>query len=300
MKPRHYTVAAVALLIIAFHASAQNRYADLDIPALILETNHHGVAMSNRMFDYTWTQTVSYRLVNRRGKIRSEPLRVFEVYPMPGRRLIKKLVSENGVAVSAERAAKELRRVSEELEKAEREEQKKRARPPASSIKPEPAKGCLVVGYLTEFFGADDEVVLLSIPDLLCAGEFSSPRQQMMGGRETIVLDFRAREDYVPPSKARAPIANLAGSVWIDAADRVVKRLEAWPASSNEKEPVLVYEQVRLSDGTWLHSSTRFNSTKHRQAFNGVSIDFEDRFTDHQRFTTAVEEYKLNAPKSKP
>ncbi|HKY05906.1 MAG TPA: hypothetical protein VJQ56_13510, partial [Blastocatellia bacterium] len=106
--------------------------------------------------------------------------------------------------------------------------------------------------------------------------------------------------DYAPPSKAKAPIAKLAGRVWIDASDRVVKRLESWPASSSEREPVLVYEQVRLSDGTWLHQSTRFDSTKHRELFNGVGIDFEDRFTDHQRFKTSVDGYKLDGPKSKP
>ncbi len=297
-------------LITASTALAQSSMQDINIPALVRETNRNGVQMSSRMFDYTFTQTVSLRLINKNGRVKTEPLRVYEVYPMPGRRLIKKLVSEDGMMISQERAAKELKRVSDALTKAEREEEQKKAKQTsqASVVTLQSETQCEIAGYATEFFGADGGEIIFSIPDFLCAGEFYAPRRESFRGRDTIVLSFRPRASYVPPSKARAPIAKLIGTVWIDASDKIVSRLEAWtaaqqsvaqssPRQSFHTEAALIYEQVRLADGTWLHASTRMNTASNPSLFNGVNIDFKDTFDDFHRFNAESKSFQLASPK---
>jgi hypothetical protein len=62
----------------------------------------------------------SDRELNDKGELKKETSRVYEVFPLANREAIRKLLSENGVALSGERAAKETQRVMAEFEKAER------------------------------------------------------------------------------------------------------------------------------------------------------------------------------------
>jgi hypothetical protein len=156
-------------------------------------------------------------------------------------------------------------------------------------------------------FGANGGQITLSISDFLCAGEFSNPQRGMVNGREAIILDFRPRAGYSPPNRDKESMAKLQGRVWIDATDRIVSRLEAWPVLDNNgqgiaevqrnpTEVVLTYEQVRLTDGTWMHALTRINTTNHPKLFNWVTLEFQEVFTDYQRFTSEVEGYQIGKP----
>jgi len=285
---------------------------NLNIPQLVRDAYRNGAEMSRRIFQYTWTDTRAYRIMEKGGKFKTHPEQVYEVFPnrVNGRFLLRRLVKENGVPVSPERAAKELARLAKELENDERDAEK--AEQKLASKKSSPATPddvCVPQGYTTTY-GANGGLIALSISDFLCAGEFSNPRHGGVNGRESIILDFRPRAGYRSPNKERAPIAGLHGRVWIDAADRVVSRLEAWPAPSNEMlgigerqknlpEVVLVYEQMRLADGTWMHALTRINTTNHSKLFNGVTIEFQEVFTDYKRFSSEVEGYQLSKPEKK-
>ena len=281
----------------------------LNIPQLIRDTHRNGAMMSRRIFQYTWTDTRNYRVVKKGGKVETYPEQVYEVFPnrVSGRLLLRRLVRENGVPISPERSAKELARLAKEIEKEDRDAAKAEQKPaPKKSQPATPDDGCVPEGYTTAY-GANGGLIAFSISDFLCAGEFSNPRRGAVNGREAIILDFRPRADYRPPNKEREPITGLRGRVWIDAADQVVSRLEAWAALDGERrdiikvqrnppEVVLVYEQTRLADGTWMHALTRINTTSHPKLFNGVTIEFQEIFTDYKRFSSEVESYQIDKP----
>lgn len=280
----------------------------VNVAELVREAYRNGARMSARIFEYTWTDTRNYVEVGRNGKARTHPEQVYEVFPnrVSGRLLLRRLVKENGVPVSAERAAKEQKRLAEEIEEDERDAEKENRRLAAKHAQaPPPGDACVPTGYATAY-GANGGLIAFSISDFLCAGEFSNPRRGEVNGREAIVLDFRPRANYRAPAKERDPIAKLSGRVWIDARDRVVSRLEAWPTASAEASggdgpkasaaPSITYEQVRLPDGTWMHSSSRIDTVAHPAIFNRVTIRFQEVFTDYRRFTSEVEGYKLNKP----
>ena len=296
-------LAAAALLAAALSptlAPAQSPGLPADIPQLVREAYRNGAEMSGRIFQYTWTDTRRYRLVEKGGKVKEHPEQVYEVFPnrVAGRLLLRRLVMEGGVPLSPERAAKEVKRLAEEIERDEREAERLSRKQAAKPERAAAEGACVPVGYTTAY-GANGGLIAFSISDFLCAGEFSNLRRGEAGGREAFLLDFRPRADYVPPGKERALIKGLNGTVWIDAADRVVSRLEAWPAADPARgrpEPVLVYEQVRLADGTWMHASTRINTTRHPALFNRVTIEFREDFTGYKRFGTE-ESYRLDKPK---
>ena len=298
------------LVLLTLPTSGQTVDPNVNVPQLIREAYLRGAEMSKRLLQYSWTDTRSYRVVEKGGKVKTYPEQVYEVFPnkVNGKFLIRRLVRENGVPLNPERAAKEMARQGKELEKDEREaEEAERKSSSKQSSPPTAVDGCVPQGYVTTY-GANGGLIAMSISDFLCAGEFSNPQPGAVNGREAIIVDFRPRADYRPPNKDRQPIKGLQGRMWIDVKDRIVSRLEAWPVLDNGRvgvnevqrkptEVVLTYEQMRLSDGTWMHALTRINTTNHPKLFNGVTIVFQEAFTDYRRFSSEVDSFEIDKPK---
>src|SRR6185503_1620130 len=96
----------------------------LDVVALLREVEKNQDELEDRVAEYAFKQTETDREINSKGELKKETVKVYEVYPLPNREPVQKLISENGVSLSAERAAKEERRVQEEFLKAERDKEK--------------------------------------------------------------------------------------------------------------------------------------------------------------------------------
>jgi hypothetical protein len=85
---------------------------ELDVAALLLEVGRNQDEIDNRVSEYSFKQTEIDREINGKGELKKETVKVYEIYPLPNREPVQKLISENGVPLSAERAAKENRRVA--------------------------------------------------------------------------------------------------------------------------------------------------------------------------------------------
>ena len=165
---------------------------ELDVKALLLEVGRNQDEIDNRVAEYAFKQTEIDREINGKGELKKETVKVYEIYPLPNREPVQKLISENGVLLSPERAAKEDRRVQEEFAKAEREkenDEKKMAQRRAEREKK----------------GAEGT----EISPFLKACEFVSPRREMLSGRETIVFDFRPRPGFKPKNREESLIAKV-------------------------------------------------------------------------------------------
>jgi hypothetical protein len=186
---------------------------ELDVAALLLAVGKNQDEIEKRVSEFAFKQTETDREINGKGELKKETIKVYEIYPLPNREPVQKLISENGVLLSSERAAKEDRRVQEEFAKAEREKEKDEKKEAQRRAEREKKKAEGSEG--TE------------ISPFLKACEFVSPRQEMLSGRETIVFDFRPRPGFKPKNREESLIAKLIGVVWIDPVDKQVIRLEA-------------------------------------------------------------------------
>ncbi|HZI49405.1 MAG TPA: hypothetical protein VFD75_16535, partial [Pyrinomonadaceae bacterium] len=225
---------------------------NLDVTALLREVGKNQDELENRVAEYAFKQTETDREISDKGELKKQTVKVYEVYPLPNREPVEKLISENGVPLSAERAAKEDRRVQEEFAKAEREkdkDEKKVAQRRAEREKKE-AEGTEISPFLK-----------------VC--EFISPRRENLDGRETIVFDFRPRLGFKPSNREESLIAKLIGVMWIDPVDKQVIRLEARLAEgfkmaggllvSLKPGAALVIEQTRMVQGVWLPKFAQLN-----------------------------------------
>jgi hypothetical protein len=285
---------------------------DSDVAALLLEVARNERAMLARRLEYTWTATVTDRELDRRGWVRRQSVSVYEVYPLRGE-FARKLVAQDGVPVSRARAEKELKRAAERLEQAAREEQKLAASKPAPAPAPAAAQnpaGLPSFGFSTGHrhsgLGGSAEISM-AVWRFFRYAEFASPRRVRVRGRDALVLDFEPRADFRPADELQRPYAHLAGRLWVDAADRAVVRLEAWPtdarpadaAHAAPAEPSVVFEHERLPDGVWLERLVRIKTYGHTAVFNRIELDFTKEAADFKRFAAAAGVDALDSPKKK-
>ena len=259
----------------------------LDVVALLREVEKNQDELESRVAEYAFRQTETDREINNKGELKKQTVKVYEVFPLPNREPVEKLISENGVPLSGERAAKEDRRVKEEFEKAEREkekDEKKMAQRRAEREKKE-----------TE------------ISPFLKVCEFVSPRRELLAGRDTIVFDFRPRAGFKPKSREESLIAKLIGVVWIDPLDKQVIRLEARLAEgfkmaggllvSLKPGAALVIEQTRMAQGVWLPRFAHVNLSVKVLLFGGGDYNKTIEWSDYKHFAGDVKDYKIDAPK---
>lgn len=265
----------------------------IDIGALLREVDRNQEQLEDYVSDYTYTEKRTERKINGRGEVTEETIKVFEIYPVPNREPVRKLVSENGVALSAEKAAKEDKRVVEELEKAERErakaaEKRERDKQKGKAEKPDDDPG---------------------VADFLRSAELVSPRRESLRGREAIVFDFRPRAGYKPKGDIESIVSKLTGVVWIDPVDKQVMRLEARLVESYKMGGGLVasvrpgtafvFEQKRMDDGVWLPVFAQVNISAKIFLFKGIDFNVMQEFSHYQRFKGSFDDYKLTAPEDK-
>lgn len=280
--------------------------ATLDIPVLLRDLSKNQEETDKRINDYTFTRKVTERELDDKGVLKKEKVTVFEVYPFAGYGWVHKLVSENGVPLTPEREAKELKRVAEELEKAEREAPKrteKRERERAER-KAKRRKQAAKSGAKQEAEEDEDDV---EISTFLRACEFFSPRRERFRDRDVIVFDFRPRAGFKPSNRGETLVSKLSGVIWVDPTERQVMRLEARLVesfkmgggllASVKPGSAFLFEQTRLEEGIWLPRYSQVNASARVMLFKGLSINETNEFSDFKRFSTKTGEDKLNAPK---
>lgn len=258
----------------------------LDVNALLKEVDRNQEQIDERVGDYTFLEKNTERQINGKGELTKETVRIYEVYPVPGTRFVRKLVSENGVSLAGERAAKEEKRVAEELEKAERSRQKaaeKREREREKNKKEDDDPG---------------------ISDFLRTAELVSPRRERLRERETIVFDFRPRAGYKPRNDMESIAQKLTGIIWIDPVEKQVVRLEARLTDSYKVGGGLLasirpgtafaFEQQRMEDGVWLPVFTQVNVSAKILIFKGMEFNVTQEFSNYKRFKSNVEDYRLS------
>ncbi|MDQ6651241.1 MAG: hypothetical protein M3Y84_00680, partial [Acidobacteriota bacterium] len=183
----------------------------LNVAALLREVSRNQDELEKRFSEYSFLQKETDREISGKGEVKKETIRVFEVFPVANRSPVMKLISENGVPLSGERATKEAKRVEEEFLKAERDKDKDKQR--VEKYRSERERKKATKGKE----GDDDDV---EISQFLKIHEFVSPRRERFRDREAVVFDFRSRPGFKPGNREEDLISKLVGVAWIDPADK--------------------------------------------------------------------------------
>ncbi|MGH9881638.1 MAG: hypothetical protein ACRD6N_09410, partial [Pyrinomonadaceae bacterium] len=270
----------------------------LNVPELLRLVARNQDELEQRFTEYSFLKKETDREINSKGEVKKETVRVVEVFPVANREPILKLISENGVALSGDRAAKEEKRVQEEFLKAERDKDKNEQR--QRKIRAERQRKREAKGQ-----EQDDDV---EISQFLKACEFVSPRRERFRDRDAVVFDFRPRPGFRPSNRQEDLISKLVGVVWIDPADKQVMRLEARLAEGFKMAGGLLFsvrpgaafamEQTRMNEGVWLPRLAQINLSMKVLLFGGGDLNKTIEWSDYKHFSGDVRDYKLDAPKA--
>ncbi len=271
----------------------------LDVTTLLREVSRNQDAVEKRVTEYSFLQKQTQREIDGKGVVKKETVKVFEVFPIANRAPILKLISENGVTLSGDRAAKEDKRIMEEFLKSERDKDKDAQKAVERKAAREREKAAKAQQ-------SDDEDVEISQFFRHC--EFVSPRRERFQDRETIVFDFRVQPGFKPSSRQESLISKLVGVVWIDPLDKQVIRLEARLAEgfkmggglvlSLRPGAALVMEQTRLKEGIWMPRFFQINLSVKVLLFGGGDINQTLEWSDYKHFSADIDSYKLGLPET--
>ena len=269
----------------------------VDVTTLLREVSRNQDEVEKRFTEYSFLQKGTEREIDSKGIVKKETVKVFEVFPLPNRGPIMKLISENGVTLSGDRAAKEDKRVQEEFLKAERDKDKDAQKAADQRADRERKKAARQ--------SEDDDV---EISQFFRHCEFVSPRRERFQDRETIVFDFRAQPGFKPSTRQESLISKLVGVVWIDPADKQVIRLEARLAEgfkmggglllSLRPGAALIMEQTRMNEGIWMPRFVQINLSVKVLLFGGGDVNQTIEWSDYKHFSADVDSYKLGVPKT--
>jgi hypothetical protein len=271
----------------------------LDVVTLLREVSRNQDVLEKRFTEYSFVQKETSREISSKGEVKKETTKVFEVFPISNRAPVMKLISENGVPLSGERATKEQKRVEEEFLKAERDKDKDEQRVQKYRAERERKRAARAKE------GEDDDV---DISQFLKVHEFVSPRRERFRDREAVVFDFRVRPGFKSSNRQENLISKLVGVAWIDPADKQVMRLEARLAEGFKMAGGLlvnlrpgaafVMEQTRVADGLWLPRMAQINLSVKVLLFGGGDYNQAFEWSDYKHFSGDVGDYKLDAPKT--
>ena len=274
----------------------------LDVAALMREVARNQEQLEQRFTEYSYLQKETDREIGSQGEVKKETVKLFEVFPVANREPILKLISENGVPLSSERAAKEDKRVQEEFLKAERERDK------TAQKKQEEHRRVVERRRKKAGQSTQDENDDVEVSQFLKVCEFVSPRRERFRDRDAVVFDFRARPGFKPSNRQEDLISKLVGVVWIDPADKQVMRLEARLAEgfkmggglvlSLRPGAALVMEQTRMEEGVWLPRFAQVNLSLKVLLFGGGDMNKTIEWSDYKHFKGDVKDYKLEPPKA--
>jgi hypothetical protein len=312
-------------------AGASHRNLNLtaaEIAALVNECGERTTHMAQRIINYTYTEAAIEYELDRRGEGKRERSKVYEMYPVRGRRWVSVQLSEDGVVFGAEKVGRERARAARNLTQAEESQEEEQQRKPqtrSTSVVQSTNRKFTSFGIKVERHehgGLSKTYWMIRPTDFFESHQFHTPRAVSFKGREAILLSFRPRADYVY-DKTRLSfkdgiqeygrvVGQLGGNIWIDASDKVLMRLDAMPLSElrrpvesavedapNDHAP-LGFELARMADGTWVPCRSWYNSYGRENVFWKTGVSRARRYSDFKLFSTRIEGVELNAPQTQP
>ncbi len=302
--------------VIVSSLSASDRFSELTLTALhdvktvelspadlLREVEKFGAQNHSRLGEYTYLLRKARRILNSKGKIRSEDYRDYEAYPIKGKHALIQ-IAENGARLDSARIDLNRKYVTDVLIQSDAEMRKLNQTEAAELNRKIGYWGASVDGVVHKKGQSRRNVTIAIDPEALFRScDFSSPRSTLLEGRETIVMDFKPLAG-VQLGQDKDWINNLSGLVWIDVADKSLVRIEGHSAGAQSEmgenpAPNFVYQQQRLADGVWAPSLIRINAAGNETIFRGLNWDAWFQFSNYKRFDSNDSDVKIISPEGK-
>ncbi len=137
----------------------------------------------------------------------------------------------------------------------------------------------------------------VNISQILRVAKVSDPRRISLNDRDTLVFDFIGDPQAEAHGMNQDAGKKLAGTLWIDEADRQVARMEVTfyenfsigggLLASIQKGTKMTMEQAPVGDGLWMPSLTEQHLAARVLMFDNIRRDFRQKEFDFKKFDVA-------------
>jgi hypothetical protein len=206
-----------------------------DVTALLKEVQDHQHKTDTIRENYTFHEIVQTDMLDSDGKVKESKSEESEVFFVAGHRIIR-LVKRDGVELSPHEREREQERVRKEIE------------------------GSVKIARGAERGRGGGRARIIS--QILAVAKTSNPRRILFRDRQTLVFDFAGDPNAKASGMDQSAAKKLAGTVWIDEADRQVARLEVHfydnfrigggLLASVRQGTSMNVDQTPLGDGLWM------------------------------------------------
>lgn len=219
--------------------------------------------------NYTYLRTQETRKLDSAGRVKETESEVHEVsilYGEPYRKLIKK----NGRALDAKEAAKEQRKMDEEIAKRSRDQEKRRRE--------------------MEKELAEERKALAELVDAI---DWRIEGEESIGGRAAWVLSGVPKPGYKPKSREAKVLTKMRGKVWIDREDSRMVKADAvvndtisfgWFLLRIQPGFHFTFEMTRVNDQVWLPRHGWLKGAAKVGLLKTFRMELDMHYSDYRRF----------------
>ena len=287
MKP---PAARVLLLVLtSCLAWTQNRSAEPTSPSpaavpllsqdqirdLIREASEKDIENDKKQRDYTYIQREEEHRLDGKGQVKSSESKTYEImvlYEEP----VRKLIAKDDKPLSDSDARKEDEKVQKIIEKRKNESDGDRRKRLEKQEK-------------------DREEGRQFVKEIADAYNFRFSGKEILGGRDTLVIDADPRPGYEPHMKDAKFLPKFRFRVWLDQAEQQWVKLDIQCIDTVSvglflllvhKGSNIQLEQVRVNDEIWLPRHVALKLDARLALLKGLNIEEDVAFRDYRKFRT--------------
>lgn len=273
------------------------------IDQLLKEARENGRGF-DRLRDYTYVRRAGRTRTLPNGQIKDESTTYEIFYLLPDyqrRRLGYSHIKthENGIPLPADVIEKERKSIIEDAVETYAKLAKTDQAIPQLSKYPGVYFGVSVNKNVKGL--SPEPLISFDIPSLLGSCDFTNPRNEKLNGRDTVVLDWTAKNANEIDDEHEF-LARASGTIWIDALDRIVVKALAFPRDPAQRQatPAASFEAMRLPEGFWVTQESRLNGELYPRLFNNkVNENYYHQTSDYKRFYAEIKDSKIAKPPGK-
>jgi hypothetical protein len=268
----------IAVLIAVATTSAQERPLP-DFDTFAAQVKKHLATDEERQSGYMFVERRTEQKVDGAGRVTSESVKVFEVYPgLPGEERYRRLIEQNGKGLVPEKLASQDRERREDVEsyaraqasesqrqKAEREHEKSRRRYAAA------------------------------VDDLFRIYDIRMVRRESIDGHATILATLDPKDNVRPQTDDGKIMRNFKARAWISESDYEIVRVEIEAVrdlsfgmgllARVHKGTVATFERRKVNNEVWLPATVTWTASGRLLLVRRLRLRGVSEFSGYKKFT---------------
>jgi hypothetical protein len=264
---------------------ASGKLSQLQMQALLRVVADKDLENDKRLRNYTYTERDVENKLDGKGDTKSTDTRTLEILEIYGEQ-VRRLIEKDGKPLDAGDAAKEEEKIQKMIDKRKNESDDDRRKRLEKEEKQR----------------EEDRKFVLDVAD---AFNFTLVGSEVIGGRDTWVIQGEPRPGFEPHAKDGKYLPKFHGRVWIDKSDLQLAKLDvecldtiSWGLflARFHKGSRFMLEQTRVNDEVWLPQRLTFKLDARVALFKGYNIESKQSYDDYKKFRTSSKIVGMGAP----